>query len=88
MRNKNKSGKEGMEPEPPAINAQEGQGVFSGNLKGEYVIMGTAVALIFSGMSITASVKRNKKDQENDDRFRIGYGVSALYNDGAIHEGR
>ena len=72
--------------DPPVIATKEGAGVFSGNLKGEYYILASAISLVFAGASITAGVRSNRNGDKPNDRFRIGYGTSAVLSGGAIQE--
>jgi|GEM_PF-6260966 len=81
---------DGLEDSKPAVvEAKQAEGVFAGDLKGNYVLIGSTLALLFSGASITAGVRNAKnKDRKADDRFRTGYGVSAVLSGGAIQERR
>ncbi|MCL2151798.1 MAG: hypothetical protein FWH57_02385 [Oscillospiraceae bacterium] len=83
-------GKTGGDPteqkEEPVVTAKETVGNFSGNLKGEYVVLASALSIMFSGASLKAGMGSNKNPGKPDDRFRIGYGTSAILSGGAIQE--
>jgi hypothetical protein len=75
--------KEGKEkPEIPVISAQKSEGVFTGNLSSDYVLLATGLSLVFVGASVAAAACK-KKNRPNE-RFKIGYGVSAVLNSGEI----
>ena len=74
------------QPDQPVVTAKESNGVFSGNLKGEYVILASALSLLFTGTSISAAVHVKKKKRKPDDLFRVGNGVSAILSGGTIQE--
>ena len=84
-KNKQDSGQTN-DPELPVIAAKEATGNFSGNLKGDYVVLATAASLLFSGASLKAGIGTKKNAVKPDDRFRIGYGTSAVLCGGAIQE--
>jgi len=75
--------KKDEKPALPEIAATEGAGVFSGNLKSEYVLLASTVALLFTGASLASAHVKGKKDKQNN-RFRTGYGVSAVLDSGEI----
>ena len=79
---------EGEEEEQvaPVVETDRSQGVFAGDLNGNYVMLGSTVAMMFTGSSIAAGVMKNNKDKKPDDRFRTGYGVSAVLSGGPIQE--
>ena len=70
---------------PLIVKAKQSSGLFAGELIGEYVLIATACSMVFSGLSLGAAVSR-KKDKKPDDRFRTGYGVSAVLSGGPIQE--
>jgi len=70
------------EPGLPAVSAQKANGVFSGNLQGDYVILASLLSLLFSGASITACAFANRKKPKTNGKFKIGYGTSAVLSDG------
>ena len=72
--------------EAPVVKAKEATGNFSGNLKGEYIVMAAAASILFAGASLKAGIGAGKKEAKPDDRFRIGYGTSAVLSGGAIQE--
>ena len=72
------SGKDKESKDKAVVAAKASGGVFSGNLKGEYVVLGTSLTMLFSGISVAAAVKGDKGAAIVDDRFRIGYGVYAI----------
>ena len=84
LSNKLKGGKQADGNESPqdlpVVAAKKSGGVFSGELKGEYVILGSAMTMLFSGISVAAGLKRESKTRSPGDRFRIGYGKSAVLN--------
>ena len=83
----NKDEDAGAEEQPlPVVEAKKSGGLFSGNLNGKYVLLATTFALSFAGLSVAAGV-RKKREEEPDDRFRIGYGVSAILS-GSLDEHR
>jgi len=73
-------------PDPPVINAKAANGVFAGNLKGKYSILAMSLSLIFSGISVTAGARINRKKRKPDDRFYVGDGVSAILSGSVIQE--
>ena len=68
--------------EIPAISAQQSEGVFTGNFDTEYTLLAAVISLVFVGLSI-ATAAHKKKDKSND-RFKRGYGVSAVLDSGEI----
>jgi hypothetical protein len=88
--NKPRGGKADPEDETaagtPIVAAKEASGIFSGHLKGEYVLLTSALSLLFSGASVASGVRANRKSRRPDDRFRIGDGVSAVLRGGATQE--
>jgi len=90
LSNSLKADKDGLEKgnikqtTPPVINAKEGNGIFGGNLSTEYVILASTVSLLFTGVSVAASVYRNNKRDKKNARFRTGYAVSAILDSGEI----
>lgn len=77
---------ENAQPNVSAVSAKEAKGIFSGNLKGEYIILTLVFSLLFSGASIIAGTNIKKRKSKTDERFRIGYGESAVLHGGAIQE--
>jgi hypothetical protein len=69
---------------PQIIRAKQFGGIFAGDLSGEYILLATTLSLFFSGASVWASV--NKTKRKPDDKFKIGYGVSAVVTGGAVQE--
>jgi hypothetical protein len=72
--------------ELPVVAAKEATGNFCGNLKGEYVVLASGLSILFSGASLKAGMGADKNKGKPDDRFRIGYGTSAVLSGGAIQE--
>ena len=72
--------------ELPVVTAKESNASFAGNMKGEYALLGSALPILFSGASIMAGMGGNKSKNIPDDRFKIGYGTSAILSGGAIQE--
>jgi len=76
------------QPEPPIVAAKEGNGIFAGNLSSEYVLFATTFSLLFAGASVAAAakirVKIKGKKEKAEERFKIGYGVSAILCSGEI----
>jgi hypothetical protein len=66
------------------IAATKSGGTFSGDLSGSYVLLTTALSLLFSGGSIGAGVRKNK--DVATDGFRIGYDNSAVINADSIKQ--
>jgi hypothetical protein len=73
-------------PELPVVKAEQSGGLFSGDLKGGYFLLGTGLSMMFSGMSLAAGVRNQNKDVKETAGFRIGYGESAILTGGAIQE--
>ena len=63
--------------EPPTVIAKESAGFFAGDLRGEYILLGSAAILAFLGTSVAASARRNNNKKPSD-KFRTGYGISAI----------
>lgn len=71
----------------PVVAAKQNAGNFSGNLKGEYMLVGAAASIMFAGASLKAGMgAAGKAKGKPDDRYRIGYGTSAVLSGGAIQE--
>jgi hypothetical protein len=68
--------------ETPIISALMSGGNFIGNLNSNYVLLTSALSLTYVGVSFAAASRKNKS--ESNDRFKIGYGVSAVLNNGEI----
>ncbi|MDR0858216.1 MAG: hypothetical protein LBN97_04210 [Oscillospiraceae bacterium] len=66
------------------IAATKSGGTFSGDLSGSYVLLTTALSMLFSGGSIGAGVRKSK--DLATDGFRIGYGNSAVINADSIKQ--
>ena len=74
-----------MEKIPPKVEAKESNGHFAGELSGDYVMVASGCSMIFAGLSIGAAVGKSRK-KKPDDRFRTGYGVSAVVSGGPVQE--
>jgi len=77
---KNNTDDDEEKSELPKIAADKSGAVFAGELKGEYVIVATTISLLFSGISVASAVGKNKDISEPTDKFKIGYGTSAIFN--------
>ena len=64
---------------PPVIGAKESRGYFAGDLSGKFVLLGTTMTIAFSGAILSARVGERNRAKKPDDKFRIGYGVSAIH---------
>ncbi len=68
---------------PVAVAAVKKLALFSGDLRGEYKMLGMIIVLFFIGRSIAAGLSKNK---QNHQTFRIGYGESAVINGGIVQD--
>ena len=63
----------------PIVEARQSGGMFAGNLNSNYVILASLFTLLFAGLSIASGIMK-KREKKSDDLFRVGYGISAIFN--------